>query len=122
MYYPDMRELDRMIAEGKRDTMIKRCRFRKWNRAQRKHNKRGPFYHQFLVSEFVSSQLERVGGKVEGNLVTFPYGTHVFQNICGSVYLLSNGNSFARGHRFTLNASVWYSSYYWEERVKACGK
>jgi hypothetical protein len=100
------------------DTLIRRCRFRRWNRAQRKHHKRGPFYHLFLVSELLPRALLEVGGSIQGNLVTFPKGTHVFKNIRGPVYLLSNGNSFTRGHRYELNLSSWYPSYYWEQRQK----
>ena len=98
------------------DTLIKRCLFRRWNRQQKKNNKRGPFYHQFLVSELLPRNLEVVGGSVQGTLVMFPKGTHVFQNIRGPVYLLSNGNSFTRGHRYELNLSGWYPMYYWEQR------
>ena len=107
-----MEKIDQMIAQMKRETMIKCCRFRRWNRQQRKQNKRGPFYHQFLVSDIAVRSIERAGGKVEGNLVIFPKGTQVFQNILGPVYLLPTYQSVARGHRFELLASVSYPSYY----------
>jgi hypothetical protein len=107
-----MDEIDQMIAQMKQETITKRCRFRRWNRQQRKQNKRGPFYHQFLVSSIAVGSIERAGGKVEGNLVTFPKGTQVFQDILGPVYLLPTKQSVARGHRFELLASVSYPSYY----------
>lgn len=105
-----MNEIDQMIAQLEQETLVKRCQFRRWNRQQRKRNKRDSFYHQFLVSDFARQDIERASGEVQGNLVTFPKGTKVFQDIRGPVYLLPNDHSVARGHRFELLSSGVYPS------------
>jgi hypothetical protein len=110
-----MQKIDQIIAQLGHETLLKRCRFRRWNRQQRKRNKRGPFYHEFLISDIARWDLEHGGGEVQGNLVTFPRGTRVFQNIRGPVYLLPNGHSLARGHRFELLASGVYPSNYLQQ-------
>ena len=92
-----MDELDYSMM--KQAILVKQCRFRRWNRQQRK---RGSFYHEFLVSESARNVIERGGGSVKGNLITFPKGTRVF---LGPVYLLPDGHSVRRHHRFDLVAS-----------------
>ena len=106
-----MEEVGQMIAQLERETLLKRCRFRRWNRHQRKQNKRGQFYHEFLASDGAQWTIEHAGGTVQGNLVAFPRGTSVFQNMLGPVYLLPDGHSVTRGYRFELLASGIYSAF-----------